>query len=87
MLPDRELCDALSTWLPQLTEWHPRAAGTTIGKRYSRTDELGVPFDITVDGDTVEKDGTVTLRERDTTGQVRCAAASREECSQEHQAC
>ena len=29
-----------------------------------------MPFDITVDGDTVEKDGTVTLRERDTTGQV-----------------
>ncbi len=32
-----------------------------------------MPFDITVDGDTVEKDGTVTLRERDTTGQVNCA--------------
>ena len=45
-------------------------SGTSIGKRYARTDELGVPYDITVDGDTVEKDGTVTLRERDTTGQV-----------------
>jgi glycyl-tRNA synthetase (class II) len=50
-------------------------AGTSIGKRYARTDELGVPYDITVDGDTTEKDGTVTLRERDTTGQARARAA------------
>ncbi|CAI5521720.1 unnamed protein product [Closterium sp. Naga37s-1] len=44
--------------------------GTTIGKRYARTDELGCPFAITVDGQTLE-DGTVTLRERDSTAQVR----------------
>lgn len=44
-------------------------AGTTIGKRYARTDEIGVPFAITVDYDTV-KDDTVTVRERDTTKQV-----------------
>mmetsp|Transcript_6700 Transcript_6700/g.18764 ORF Transcript_6700/g.18764 Transcript_6700/m.18764 type:complete len:690 (+) Transcript_6700:167-2236(+) len=44
--------------------------GTGIGKRYARTDELGVPFAVTVDYDTV-KDGTVTLRERDSTSQVR----------------
>lgn len=44
-------------------------AGTTIGKRYARTDELGVPFGITVDGQTKEDD-TVTLRERDSTKQV-----------------
>lgn len=44
--------------------------GTSIGKRYARTDELGVPFAITVDYDTL-KDGTVTVRERDTTAQVR----------------
>ena len=49
---------------------HVACSGTSIGKRYARTDELGVPYDITVDGDTVEKDGTVTLRERDTTAQV-----------------
>ena len=44
-------------------------AGTTVGKRYARTDELGVPFGITVDGQTFE-DTTVTVRERDSTKQV-----------------
>lgn len=42
----------------------------SIGKRYARTDEIGVPFAITVDFETLEN-GTVTLRERDTTEQVR----------------
>ena len=37
-------------------------SGTTIGKRYARTDECGIPFAITVDFDTL-KDDTVTLRE------------------------
>jgi len=36
--------------------------GLTIGKRYARTDEIGVPFGITIDYDTVNK-GLVTLRE------------------------
>jgi glycyl-tRNA synthetase len=44
--------------------------GTTIGKRYSRTDELGVPFAITVDYQ-FQTDDTVTLRERDSMEQVR----------------
>ncbi|GMH43893.1 hypothetical protein BSKO_11827 [Bryopsis sp. KO-2023] len=44
--------------------------GTTIGKRYARTDELGVPYAVTVDYG-VFKDATVTLRERDSTAQVR----------------
>jgi glycyl-tRNA synthetase len=38
--------------------------------RYSRNDELGTPFGITVDFQSVE-DSTITLRERDTTKQVR----------------
>lgn len=41
--------------------------------RYARTDEIGVPFAITIDYQTVE-DGTATLRERDSTAQVRLAA-------------
>ncbi|AEO58039.1 hypothetical protein MYCTH_80528 [Thermothelomyces thermophilus ATCC 42464] len=45
-------------------------SSASIGKRYSRNDELGTPFGITVDFQTV-KDGTVTLRERDSTRQVR----------------
>jgi glycyl-tRNA synthetase len=48
--------------------------GVSIGKRYARTDEIGVPFAITVDHRTLEDD-TVTLRERDTCGQVRVPAA------------
>lgn len=43
----------------------------SIGRRYARTDELGVPFGLTIDRQTLE-DGTVTLRERDSTAQV-CA--------------
>jgi len=42
-----------------------------IGRRYRRMDEIGTPFCVTVDFDTIEKDGTVTLRDRDTTRQVR----------------
>jgi len=44
--------------------------GGTIGRRYARMDEVGTPFCITVDHDTL-KDNTVTVRERDTTKQVR----------------
>lgn len=45
-------------------------SGATIGKRYSRNDELGVPFAVTLDFTTLE-DSTVTLRERDTMWQIR----------------
>eukprot|EP00850_Spirogloea_muscicola_P019677 SM000196S05369 [mRNA] locus=s196:156873:160461:+ [translate_table: standard] len=44
--------------------------GTSIGKRYARTDELGVPCAITVDED-LDAPSTVTLRDRDSTLQVR----------------
>jgi glycyl-tRNA synthetase len=42
----------------------------SIGRRYARADEIGVPFCITVDGDS-KKNKDVTLRERDTGKQVR----------------
>lgn len=42
----------------------------SIGKRYRREDEIGTPFCVTVDFDTLE-DGTVTLRDRDTMEQIR----------------
>ena len=42
----------------------------SIGKRYARADEIGVPYCITVDHKTLE-DGTVTIRNRDTTEQRR----------------
>tara|TARA_B110001452_G_scaffold5283_2_gene4947 strand:- start:9 stop:1694 length:1686 start_codon:yes stop_codon:yes gene_type:complete len=46
-----------------------------IGRRYRRMDEAGTPFCITVDFDTIEGDGTVTLRERDSTEQRRISVA------------
>ena len=42
----------------------------TIGRRYARADEIGVPLSITVDYAT-KNDGTVTVRDRDTWEQVR----------------
>ncbi|KAI0454968.1 glycyl-tRNA synthetase [Xylaria acuta] len=45
-------------------------SSATIGKRYSRNDELGTPLGITIDFQTVQ-DKTVTLRDRDSTRQVR----------------
>jgi glycyl-tRNA synthetase len=42
----------------------------SIGRRYRRQDEIGTPFGITVDHDTM-RDGTVTLRDRDTMTQIR----------------
>ena len=47
--------------------------GGSIGKRYRRQDEIGTPWGVTVDGQTME-DGTVTLRDRDTLEQTRVAA-------------
>lgn len=44
--------------------------GGAIGKRYRRQDEIGTPFCITVDYDTL-KDETVTIRERDSMKQER----------------
>ncbi|KAH7304250.1 glycyl-tRNA synthetase [Stachybotrys elegans] len=46
------------------------ASSSSIGKRYARNDELGTPLGITIDFDTV-KDGSITLRERDSMAQVR----------------
>lgn len=42
----------------------------SIGKRYRRQDEIGTPYCITYDFDSVE-DGCVTVRDRDTMEQVR----------------
>ena len=45
-------------------------SGATIGRRYARADEIGVPFAVTCDFETLQN-GTVTLRERDSMSQVR----------------
>jgi glycyl-tRNA synthetase len=48
--------------------------GAAIGRRYARTDEIGIPFGITVDYETIEEGDdtdTITVRERDSMDQVR----------------
>ena len=51
------------------TTWDERG---NIGKRYYYQDEIGTPCCVTVDFQTLEDD-TATVRDRDTTGQVRVA--------------
>jgi glycyl-tRNA synthetase len=46
-----------------------------IGRRYRRQDEIGTPWCVTIDFETVEKDGTFTLRERDSMQQRRITEA------------
>tara|TARA_B100000029_G_scaffold84727_1_gene75404 strand:+ start:19796 stop:21508 length:1713 start_codon:yes stop_codon:yes gene_type:complete len=44
----------------------------SIGRRYARIDEIGVPWAVTIDHDSME-DGTVTIRRRDDQKQIRCS--------------
>lgn len=46
----------------------------SIGRRYARTDEISIPFGITIDFETL-KDDTATLRERDSMIQIRAPLA------------
>jgi glycyl-tRNA synthetase len=46
--------------------------GGSIGKRYRRQDEIGTPYCVTVDHQTLE-DRTVTVRDRDSLDQERIA--------------
>ena len=48
--------------------------GQSIGKRYARTDEIGIPFGITIDFQTID-DKTTTLRELYTMKQLRVPIA------------
>jgi glycyl-tRNA synthetase len=48
--------------------------GGSIGRRYRRQDEIGTPWGVTVDGQTLEDD-TVTLRDRDSLEQARLPIA------------
>lgn len=63
----------LSTTLEDLDIAHNiDDSGASIGKRYARNDELGTPLGITIDFQSV-KDNTFTLRDRDSTEQVRAS--------------
>jgi len=48
------------------------ATSASIGKRYARTDAVGIPFGITIDFNSVNKEpASVTVRERDSMQQIR----------------
>lgn len=63
----------LSTSLTELDISHKvDDSSGSIGRRYARTDEIAIPFGITVDFDTVNKEPhSATLRERNSTRQIR----------------
>lgn len=46
------------------------SGSSAIGKRYARTDEMGIPFAVTVDYETLDKN-TVTLRDINSMKQIR----------------
>ena len=50
-------------------------SSVSIGRRYARTDEIGIPFAVTVDFQSVT-DGTVTIREIQSMSQVRVSIAA-----------
>lgn len=49
-------------------------SSNSIGRRYARTDAIGIPFGVTVDFNTLST-STVTLRERNSTRQVRISVS------------
>lgn len=53
----------------------------SIGRRYARTDEIAIPFGITIDFDTLRTPHSATLRDRDSMGQVRINVCMRNVCS------
>jgi glycyl-tRNA synthetase len=63
----RAIYEELRTRLPAEFD-----TGGSIGKRYRRQDEIGTPWGVTVDHQTMEDD-TVTLRDRDSLDQTRIA--------------
>jgi glycyl-tRNA synthetase len=65
----REIFDSLRGRIPAEFD-----EGGSIGKRYRRQDEIGTPWGVTIDGQTLDDD-TVTLRDRDSLEQERVAAA------------
>jgi len=66
----REVYSQIKTLIPQAM-WDDNG---NIGKRYRRQDEIGTPFCVTIDFDTLEDD-TVTLRDRDSGTQERVKIA------------
>ncbi len=72
----KKLSDKAEEIFDELIKYHniEMDANGSIGKRYRREDEIGTPYCITVDFDTLE-DNCVTVRDRDTMEQVRMPIA------------
>lgn len=66
----REVREAIRKIIPE-TAWDDNG---NVGKRYRRQDEIGTPYCVTIDFDSLEK-GDVTVRDRDTMEQVRVPIA------------
>ncbi|KAI1732366.1 anticodon binding domain-containing protein [Ditylenchus destructor] len=64
----QSVCDELANY--EISHKVDDASGT-LGRRYARTDEIGIPFGITVDGESEKEPWTVTLREIESTKQIR----------------
>ncbi len=47
------------------------ASSGSIGRRYARTDQIGIPYGITVDFDSLKEPFSATLREIDSMKQIR----------------
>ncbi len=54
-------------------------SSSTIGKKYARTDEIGIPFGVTIDFQSLNDD-SVTLRERDSMKQIRIPRSEVVQC-------
>ncbi|KAL7676385.1 hypothetical protein ACOME3_002639 [Neoechinorhynchus agilis] len=67
-----ELCEEVSTLLKKSGIAHrvERSSSASIGKRYARCDEIGIPYGITIDFDSL-KQRDCTIRQRDTMQQIR----------------
>lgn len=73
LLSDEEMEGLSEEIFRELLSYNVRAIyddSGSIGKRYARYDEVGVTYGITIDHDSL-KDGTVTIRHRDTREQMR----------------
>jgi glycyl-tRNA synthetase len=51
----------------------------SIGRRYARADEIGIPWAVTVDHQSLD-DGTLTIRRRDDQSQIRIDVGTLIEC-------
>ena len=73
LMDRKELADPARAIMQELRRRGMRVDYDTsgsIGRRYRRNDEIGTPFAVTVDYDTIEQ-GTVTIRDRDSMQQIK----------------